>query len=172
MTLAMKFIIISIISVVPSLVAFFESKKSEEVFKKIYTTLGAVFIPSHLIFSTTSILTKTNFIIDEKFVSIINITWFSLVFFILAEVALFSSTVFYFVKGLLNLKAERAICISFAVVTGLFGIVFSVYHYYIDTINFVNMLLYLLPFALHTAVLVLNVIKYKKVKTSNKIFKK
>ena len=31
------FIIISIISVVPSLVAFFESKKSEEVFKKIYT---------------------------------------------------------------------------------------------------------------------------------------
>ena len=78
------FLVIAIVSVTPSLVAFFEMKKRDGIVKRILLISGIVFIPTNIIFSGLSILAQTN----DGF-TIMSLTWFSIIIFVLCELAVY-----------------------------------------------------------------------------------
>ena len=159
--------VIAVVSVIPALVAFFESKKYDNILKKVNVICGVVFVPTHIIYATFSLLARTN----EGF-TIMSLTWFSIVIFVLSELSLFGSVFFYFFKKKLGLNFERGICITFVAVNGVFGLVYPLYHYLISTIDFLTMIVFLLPIVAHTVVLTLNSMQYEKTKKTNAKLKK
>ena len=159
--------VIAIISVAPALVAFCEAKKYDNFLKRVYLICGSVFIPTHIIFAAFSLLARTN----DGF-TIMSLTWFSIIIFVLSEVSLFGSVIFYFLSQKFVFLLEEKIIISFAVVNGLFGLIFPIYHYLISTIDFLTMIVFLLPFVTHTTVLTIKCTKYEKPKTMVKKVKK
>lgn len=159
--------VIALVSVIPALVSFFEAKNSGDVLKKIFVTCGVVFLPTHMIFASFSLLARTN----EGF-TIMSLTWFSIVIFVLCEISIYSSTLFYFIKKKIGAFYEREICIAMAIINGFFGITYPLYHYLINTIDFLTMIVFLLPFIAHTTTLSLNAIKYEKPNKLNKKIKK
>lgn len=162
-TRLMLFFVISLIAVIPSMVAFFEMKKKEQLQKRIYAICGAVFIPMHIMFSTLSILAKTN----DGF-TIMSLTWFSIILFVLCELVLYISTVFYFLKDHVKVNAKR-MYILFAVLTAVFGTFYTLYHYIICySIDFFTLIVFLLPYISHTVVFSMLA---KDVKTENNLKK-
>ena len=149
--------VIAVLSAVPALVAFLEAKKYDNIKKKVNLICGSFFIPSHIICASFSVLARTN----DGF-TIMSLTWFSIIIFILSEITLFGSVLFYFFKKKLGLTFEREFCIAFAVANGVFGLIYSLYHYFIYTIDFITMIIFILPFAAHTTVLAINSLRYKK----------
>lgn len=167
MTLEIKimlFILISALSVLPSVVSFMEHKKASisqsggsSRKSKILLALGILFIPTHILFASMSLLAQTN----DGF-TIMSLTWFSIVLFILCELALYFSVGFYFYNRNSN-KNLRTEYMVLGVINAVLGIGYVLYHFFICySIDLITMLVFMAPFCACSATLILKSISYKK----------